>query len=454
MGFLTSLYENNNAILYFELFYFSFLTKSLKMKKNLLSLFSGCGGMDIGFEGGFKVPKATINLKISNDWIEKEDGFSFFLKETFFETKFANDINKQAKIAWNNYFSQKRGYDLNGTFRVGSIVDIVKEYKKGNRAIFPKNIDVVTGGFPCQDFSIAGKRKGLNSHKDHHGNLITTAIPTLETRGKLYMWMKEVIEITLPNIFIAENVKGLANLGKIKELIQTDFSNINGDGYLVLAPKILHSGAYGVPQSRQRIIFIGFKKSALTKKALETLSKKNIPEKYSPYPIPTHKLNDKICYLPHQDLMKPFTKSREVLKDLVEPSETNDLSQTYYSKAKFMGKHCQGQKEISLDKLAPTIRAEHHGNIEFRRLSIENGGKIIDEIEAGKKERRLTLRECARIQTFPDNFNFVIPSNKKGKKFAVSPSVGYKLVGNAVPPLLAYHIAKKIEANWSFYFKK
>ena len=72
----------------------------------------------------------------------------------------------------------------------------------------------------------------------------------------------------------------------------------------------------------------------------------------------------------------------------------------------------------------------------------------------GLKERRLTLRECARIQTFPDDFNFVIPNNEKNTKFLVSPSVGYKLVGNAVPPLLAYHIAKKIEANWAFYFEK
>ena len=118
-----------------------------------------------------------------------------------------------------------------------------------------------------------------------------------------------------------------------------------------------------------------------------------------------------------------------------------------------MGTHCQGQKEVNLEKLAPTIRAEHHGNIEFRRLSLDNGGKDIIGLGKGLKERRLTLRECARIQTFPDDFNFVIPSNEKRKKFKLSPSQGYKLVGNAVPPLLAYHIAKKIENNWLYYFK-
>lgn len=424
------------------------------MKKNLLSLFSGCGGMDIGFEGGFKIPKATINKEVHKDWIEKEDETYFFLKNTFFETKFANDISEHAKIAWNDYFSKKRGSELNGTFKVGSIVDIVKEYKNGNTKVFPQNIEILTGGFPCQDFSVAGKRKGFNSHKDHNGKVIDSNIPTEETRGKLYMWMKEVIEITLPKIFIAENVKGLANLGEVKNIIQSDFSNINGDGYLVLTPQVLHSGFFGVPQSRERIIFIGFKKSALTEKALAELSKNDILEDYSPYPTPTHRLNGELHYSSIEHLMKPYTKSIEVLADLKEPEESDDLSQIHYSKAKFMGNHCQGQKEIDLGKLAPTIRAEHHGNIEYRRLSIENGGKIFEEIEQGKKERRLTLRECARIQTFPDDFNFVIPNKEKKAKFAVSPSVGYKLVGNAVPPLLAYHIAKKIESNWDFYFKK
>ena len=417
----------------------------------MLSLFSGCGGMDIGFEGGFRIPKATINSRISQDWIEKEDDFFFYLKETIFVTQFANDISNYAKIAWTDYFSKKHGKDVNNIFKVGSIVDIVKEFKNGNERIFPKKIDIVTGGFPCQDFSVSGKRNGFNSHKDHNGKIINSNIPSIETRGKLYMWMKEVIEITLPNIFIAENVKGLSNLGEVKNIIQTDFSNIDGDGYLVIDPKILHSGKFGVPQSRERIIFIGFKKSSLTKEALNELSKKEISEKYNPYPIPTHRINGEIHFSSFAHLMKEYTKSKEVLLDLKEPDESNDLSQKYYSKAKFMGIHCQGQKEIDLDKLAPTIRSEHHGNIEYRRLNLENGGSKTHELKKGLKERRLTLRECARIQTFPDEFNFVIKQSDN-KKFAISPSVGYKLVGNAVPPLLAYHIAKKIESNWKFYF--
>lgn len=115
-----------------------------------------------------------------------------------------------------------------------------------------------------------------------------------------------------------------------------------------------------------------------------------------------------------------------------------------------MGAHCQGQTEINLDGIGPTIRSEHHGNIEYRRLSAEHGGKHTQELEAGLEERRLTIRECARIQTFPDDYHFVLPSC--GDEPSVSASEAYKLIGNAVPPLLAYNIAKRIEDNWGLYF--
>lgn len=398
-------------------------------KKRLLSLFSGCGGMDLGFEGGFDVP---FNI------YDKSKSSNSHVSKTGFETVFANDINEKAKIAWEYYFKKN-------IFHCRSIVDIVKDHKNGLK-VFPNDIDIVTGGFPCQDFSVAGKRNGFKSHKDHNGKVINCDIPSTETRGLLYMWMKEVVEITKPKVFIAENVKGLANLGDVKDIIQKDFSSIDNSGYFVFTPKILLAADYGVPQSRERIFFIGIKKSAVKKEILNIIENNNIPKHLDPYPTPTHSKETDLFSL---NKNKHVTLDR-VLLDLKEPEEAEDLSQKHYSKAKFMGVHCQGQKEISLHKIAPTIRSEHHGNIEFRRLSKENGGII--ESEFNLNERRLTIRECARIQSFPDNYEFVIKGEGRNK-FELSPSVSYKLIGNAVPPLLANSIAKRIEEIWDIYFK-
>lgn len=454
MRTLTSDTENTSVVEEPQLtvkFYAKEITKKESEKDketlNMLSLFSGCGGMDLGFEGDFSVLKSSVNEVLNPDFINKELDNNFVqLNKTRFKTVFANDILKDARNAWVNYFS-KRGHNAED-YQTDSIVDLVKLHQNGTK-VFPDNIDIVTGGFPCQDFSIAGKRKGFESHKNHKGEINTKTCATEETRGKLYMWMKEVIEITQPKIFIAENVKGLVNLSNVKDIIQNDFSNAGDNGYLVLNPRVLHAADYGVPQSRERVFFIGIKKSALKRSALEQLEKETISDKYNPYPKPTH------AYTTDGKDLKRHVDLKELFENLEEPEKSKDLSHMFYSKAKFMGKHCQGQIEIKPDGISPTIRAEHHGNIEFRRLSKENGGILTDELSKGLKERRLTPRECALIQTFPPDYEFVI-ANKQGRKgsYLVSPSRAYKVIGNAVPPLLAYNLAKRIENVWDLYFKK
>jgi len=415
-------------------------------KKNelkVLSLFSGCGGLDLGFEGGFDVVQEALNFKIHPDWKIAATGNNGrrYLPRTRFSTVFANDIRSDAQTAWNNFFGKRSTSD--SIYYLNSIVDLVKNHKSGEN-VFPIDVDVVTGGFPCQDFSVSGKRKGFKSDKCHNGNNIVTDIPNEENRGLLYIWMREVISITKPKIFIAENVKGLANLADVKTIITNDFRSIGKDGYLVVEAKTLHAADYGVPQSRERVIFIGFKKSALTKDALARLSAENLCSLYDPYPPKTH------SFTTNDDNLLPPTNLFQTLEGLEEPNESTDPSQQKYSKAKYMGKHCQGQTEIKLHDISSTIRSEHHGNIEFRRLSVENGGKLTDELERGLPERRLSVRECARIQTFPDDYEFVIHANEKTK--GVSASDAYKLIGNAVPPLLGYHIAKRLEKNWELYF--
>lgn len=406
---------------------------------NLLSLFSGCGGMDIGFEGNFKCLKKSINTDIHQDWIKKDFGDWVQLAPTIFKTVFANDIRPDAKAAWVSYFEKNKS-DANSIYHLDSVVDLVKRAISGEK-IFPDNIDIVTGGFPCQDFSIAGKRLGFNSHKSHMGKLLENDEPSVESRGQLYMWMREVISLTAPKLFIAENVKGLTNLEDVKEVIEHDFSKAGNGGYIVVPAQVLYAPHFGVPQSRERVIFFGFKKSALTEGAIEALSQKNIPTEYDPYPAKTH-----------GDNMAPIVTCKDAMIGLDEPETSNDKSQIKYSRAKYMGKHCQGQTEIKLDSVAPTIRSEHHGNIEYRRLSAEHGGKHKDELALGLKERRLTVRECARLQTFPDDYQFIVPKTKEN--CGVSSSDAYKIIGNAVPCVLAYSIAKNIERKWLLYFKE
>lgn len=406
----------------------------------VLSLFSGCGGMDIGFEGGFTCGAKSINEDLHPDWIDEVlgGGKRVKVKKTVFETVFANDIRPDARRAWTEYFST-RVENADEIYHLDSVVDLVKRAKDGEK-VFPDDIDVVTGGFPCQDFSVSGKRLGFDSQKSHTGGKLSVDEPTVENRGHLYMWMKEVISLTAPKIFIAENVKGLTNLGDVKDIIEHDFASAGGDGYLVVPAQVLYAPDYGVPQTRERVIFFGFKKAALSESAIEALRMEEIPAEYDPYPPHTHGSAE-----------HPFVTCRDVFEDLPEPEAALDPAQRKYSKAKYMGAHCQGQAEIKLDSVGPTIRSEHHGNIEYRRLGREHGGKHESELASGLKERRLTVRECARLQTFPDEYQFILP--KKGEQKGVSASDAYKIIGNAVPCVMAYNIAKNLEKKWPQYFK-
>ena len=413
-----------------------------KNSKRVLSLFSGCGGMDIGFEGGFNCLKRSINRRMHPEWISEEiDDREVKVKETGFKTIFANDIRLDAKAAWVSYFKNRNSY-ANDIYQTSSIVDLVKKVKQGELA-FPADVDIVTGGFPCQDFSVAGKRKGFHSHKSHTGNLLEIGEPSIESRGQLYMWMRDVVTITKPKIFIAENVKGLTTLSNVQQIIEHDFAEAGDGGYLVLPARVIHAPDYGVPQSRDRVIFFGFRRSALKEEALKELSALVEGSKYDPYPQPTHNYN-----AIDSDL-EPFVTCYEALYDLAEPEQSQDVSQQKYSKARFFP-GTQGNVEIKMDSIAPTIRAEHHGNIEFRRLDESNGGTHSEELMKGLQQRRLTIRECARLQTFPDDYQFILPKMDGNK--SVSASDAYKIIGNAVPCMMAYNIAMRLANNWELYF--
>jgi len=340
----------------------------------IVSLFSGMGGMDIGFAENITVHKNSIDSGMKFQMIDSQniksniDGF-VNLKRLPFKIVFQNDILPEAKeIAelnnWTNNYILK---DIN---------ELLKDNYK-----FPE-ADVIIGGFPCTTFSHAGKREGLNS-----------------TKGTLYQSYIEVVKRVKPILFVAENVNGLLTMpsNPIKKIVD-DFSSV---GYEVKY-QLIKCEEYGIPQTRWRVIIMGIRidKHALLK------SNWNIIEE-----------NKVKCYIKHY------------FKHLQEPNLSEDLAQQVYSKAKRLTKG-QGQKEITLEGFAPTMRAEHHGNIEFRRIKNGINKENLDE-------RRLTVREAALIQTFPPNCILMNPNKKTSK--------AYKPIGNAVPPLLGYIIARKVQ---------
>jgi DNA (cytosine-5)-methyltransferase 1 len=428
---------------------------SQRAKRKVISLFSGCGGLDLGFEGGFEVPEPSVNSRIHPDWVKKSTRPGWVvLRENSFETIFANDIKPSAKASWNRYFCGLRGRPP-GTFALGSIVDIVRDAESGLGPLAGARADVVTGGFPCQDFSLSGKRRGFRSARDHAGKAVAdVSVPTEETRGMLYFWMRKVIDLVRPRCFVAENVKGMVSMDEVKETIENDFRSVGDEGYLVMPARVLRAQDYGVPQTRERVIFLGFDRSRLTSRAARALGKPTVHPEFDPYPVRTHAAppDPGAGQLPFGlgDLL-PHVTVGQALEGLGEPSERPfDAAHLAYSRAKWFGRHCQGQKEVDLNAPGPTIRSEHHGNIEFRRLGAENGGRIRRELSSGLPQRRLSVRECARIQGFPDDMELVFGGS--GGAPGLSGSDGYKLVGNAVPPLLGYHIARRLEHLWAFLF--
>lgn len=166
---------------------------------NIISLFSGCGGLDLGFE------------------------------QMGYTTVWANDFKHEACVTFENHF---------GNVMHEGDIEQIDPYNNHN---IP-DADLILGGFPCQDFSIIWKRPGLNGE-----------------RGNLYKSLLRFIDAKHPKAFIAENVKGLLTANKrkaIKQIIE-DFQNLN-PGYLV-KPHLYNFADYGVPQFRERVLIVGIR---------------------------------------------------------------------------------------------------------------------------------------------------------------------------------------------------
>ncbi len=327
------------------------------MTYRVISLFSGMGGMDVGFSEQVVVHQDSVDPA----YIESEYAFEFVnLRRLPFTTVFQNDILPEAKE-----IAELNGWAHN--YHLRDLRDLLAEQFE-----FP-TADVVTGGFPCQDFSHAGKRKGFDA-----------------ARGTLYQSFVEVVRRVKPVVFVAENVNGLLTMpGNPIAKIVADFTEV---GYRVKY-QLVKCEEFGIPQTRWRVIIMGLRNDT------------TLPDDWN-----VIQDNRRTCHL------------RPYFQHLREPADSADPAQQVYSKAARLAKG-QGQKAVDLDEFSPTMRAEHHGNIEYRRH--------------GEDERRLTVREAALIQTFPPDCLLTKPNKKTGN--------AYKPIGNAVPPLLGYLVARKVQ---------
>lgn len=326
---------------------------------NIISLFSGAGGLDLGF------------------------------KNAGFEIVVANEYDKSI---WETYEKNHTAPLIKGDIR-----NIKSDVFLKNS----KEIDGVIGGPPCQSWSEAGALRGIS-----------------DDRGKLFFEFIRLLEEIQPKFFVAENVSGMMSkrhLEAVQNIIHL-FGNA-GIGYDVFI-QTLNASDYGVPQDRKRVFYIGFRKDLQVKFEFPTPLKTKLTLKDSIFDlqntaVPAMEKNkshgDKLAVVNHEYFIGDFSTI-------------------------FMSRN----RVRTWEQQSFTIQAgARHAPIHPQAPIMVNVGKDKFQFVEGKEKfyRRLSVRECARIQTFPDDFKFYYNSLAEA----------YKMIGNAVPVKLAEAVANQIK---------
>lgn len=313
-------------------------------KLKVASLFCGCGGTDVGLLGGFDF--------LGNHYSKNE-----------IDIVYANDIDDNACSIFKENFNITPD---NRDIREVSSNDI-------------PDFDILTGGFPCQSFSIVAQNPKRLGVKDD--------------RGKLFFEMCRILKDRQPKCFIAENVKGIltANNRSAFPLIIKEFENC---GYNVNYD-ILNSANFGVPQKRERVIIVGFRKDLNVK-----------------FEFPKAEITEENNYMP--------------LKTVIE----NDVDEKYYFSQKavdgMMKKRATMNKGRAQDIEKPCNTVGAH----LAKVSLNSTDPVL-MVEG--RYRRFTPREVARIQSFPENF-----------KLVGSEAAQYRALGNAIPPIMFWYVTNTV----------
>ncbi len=346
------------------------LNLAMKNKPTVIDLFCGCGGLSFGFI------------------------------EAGYEVLLGIDYWKDAINTFKNTHKKAQGV----------VADLSTEtpQKIAKRAKI-KEIDIIIGGPPCQGFSIAGKR------------IID------DERNKLYKSFVSFVKFYQPKIFLMENVPNIVSIGKgiVKDTIMTDFEKL---GYTVVY-KVLLASDYGVPQNRRRAFFIG---------------SKNGKEFIFPKPTTLHPIcaKDAISDLPEKSLTDGTKYKTEPKSEYQKAIRKNSICVYNHE---ITNHNEQTTNIISLvpdggnyKDLPVGLQQTRNVNIAWTRLNSKKPSFTIDTGHRHhfhyKYNRVPTVRESARIQSFPDTFVFL------GSKTSQ-----YKQVGNAVPPILARVLATEIK---------
>ena len=338
---------------------------------NAIDLFCGCGGLSYGFESaGF-----NILLGIDND-------------KKALETFELNHKNAKSICG-----------DITQVSYENDIKPLIGE----------KRIDVIIGGPPCQGMSLSGPRKFD------------------DPRNRLYLSYIRLVDEIRPKMFVIENVPGLVGLfgGQIKDSIIQKFTDM---GYKIQY-KILCSADYGVPQNRKRVVFVGYQEGEFEypKKSNSLVS---CEMALSDLPSLTDTLGDEIQEYtcpPQNDYQRLMRKNSTVVRNHVAANHSEKVKQIISlvpagGNYKGLPEEYRNTRNFHVawtrfpkDRPAPTIDTghRHHFHYEYNRVP--------------------TVRECARIQSFPDDFIFL--GNKTQQ---------FRQVGNAVPPIMAKAIAEQV----------
>lgn len=329
------------------------------IKPRAISLFSGCGGLDLGFH------------------------------KAGFDIVFSNDIEKAVEATYRHNIGDILIKDI-------TKVDIDNE--------IPHDIDVILAGIPCQPFSSAGNRKSMDDH-----------------RGGLFESVMKIVDKRKPKVVLFENVRGFISSKDDKgtPMPKRIENELLTHGYRTYW-KLLKASDYEVPQNRHRVIIIGLRNdidvdfvfpapitsSDLTVKTViqnSTLDDEN----FEVWPLS-----------PQAQLLSEYIPAGGSWKNVPDDILPERLKRIRREIKKYRSPNFY--RKFNVNEIMGTITAA---------ATPENSG-ILHPIE----NRRYSVREIARFQSFPDDFKFIgdsIPSK-------------YKMIGNAVPPMLAYHIAKSI----------